>query len=394
MLPHLSTSTPASEIGSAEFAAMEAAEGRNDKVGNSDESAVPSMADILRNSPAAKFFGKQASADDESLPEDTEDATPEQSDAQESEVPKETSDDAVNDSDDEKNQEDQEAKEDDEDDDKSTQDADLPAEEDIDWEYKIPVKVDGKVEYKTLEEVRKGFATDKHLSQKGRELGELKKQVEEKATAQLNELVQIGTVLHEELTAVETQLATEYTKLVKQIEKAQEDGDTYSARELKEKRDDVQEKYWKARNKREESAKKVVEKIQAKQREDQEKLLEQFAKDIIVEVPGFDEKTAKSIREFALKEGIPGEILDQVYDARIVRVLNEFRLLKTAKESGVQKRKATPKVKSIPSKKGPTVAQVTKRNSEDLRSKVLGGNAGKDEQNAFLKSISKLGQKL
>jgi len=391
MLPHLSTSTPASEVSSADFAAQEA---RNDKVGNSDESAVPSMADILRNSPAAKFFGKQEKTDDESLPENTEDATPEKSDAQEVDVPKETSDDAVNDSDDEQNQEDQDAEDTDADDGKSTQEADLPAEEDIDWEYKIPVKVDGKVEYKTLEEVRKGFATNQHLSQKGRELGEVKKQVEEKANAQLNELVQIGTVLHEELTAVETQLATEYTKIVKQIEKAQEDGDTYTARELKEKRDDLQEKYWKTRTKREESAKKVVEKIQAKQREEQEKLLDQFNKDIVDIIPGFDEKLGKSIREFALKEGIPGEILNHVYDARIVRALNEYRLLKTAKESGVQKRKAALKVKSIPSKKGPTQAQVTKRSSEDLRSKVFSGSAGKDEQNAFLKSISRLGQKL
>jgi len=142
-------------------------------------------------------------------------------------------------------------------DDKSTQNADLPTEEDIDWEYQVPVTVDGKTEYVTLEEIRKGYSTDKHLSQKGRELGELKKQLETERTEKLQEIVTLGQVIHEELTAVETNLASQYHKLKSDIDKAREEGDTYTARELKEQLEATQEKYWTARNKREEQTKAV-----------------------------------------------------------------------------------------------------------------------------------------
>lgn len=385
MLPHLSTSSPASEVSSADFARNEG----NDKVGNSDESNVPSMADILRNSPARELLGLKE--DEESLPTDTETKTPEKSDE---EVPSETSDDAETASDEETTQEETTEEEPAADDQESTQDADLPTEDQIDWEYKIPVKIDGKVEYKTLEEVRKGFATDQHLSQKGREIGEAKKKIEEEGKAHLESLVQLGTVLHEELTQVESKLAKEYAQIDAEIKKAKESGDTYAARELKEKRDDVQSAYWEARNKRENGAKAVVEKIQKQQAEERQKLLEQFSTDIVNEIPEFNDKIAKSIREFALKEGISEGILNQVYDAKIVRILNDYRKLKMAKETGVVKRKSVPITKSVPSKKGPSQQTVTKRDSEELRSKVLSGSSSTSEQNAFLKSISKLNHKL
>jgi len=98
-------------------------------------------------------------------------------------------------------------------DDKSTQNAELPTEEDIDWEYQVPVTVDGKTEYVSLEEIRKGYSTDKHLSQKGRELGELKKQIETERNEKLQELITLGSVVNEELTAVETKLSGEYHKI-------------------------------------------------------------------------------------------------------------------------------------------------------------------------------------
>ena len=81
-------------------------------------------------------------------------------------------------------------------DDTSTQNSDLPSEDDIDWEYKVPVTVDGKTEYVTLEEIRKGYSTDQHLSQKGRELGELKKQIDQERTEKLQEIIQLGTVIN------------------------------------------------------------------------------------------------------------------------------------------------------------------------------------------------------
>lgn len=379
-IDNLSTNTPASEISSKSF----------DDGYNSTDLEVKSLDDILRNSPAAELLGLSK---EESLPQEDEDV-PSPDDSEEEEEAQENSDESAKDLDEEEESKDSE-EEDKAEDDKSTQDAgDLPTEEDIDWEYKVPVTVDGKTEYVTLEEIRKGYSTDKHLSQKGRELGELKKQLETERTEKLQEIVTLGQVIHEELTAVETNLAKEYHKLSQDIDKARDEGDTYTARELKEQRESVQEKYWKARNKREEQTKAVVEKIQAQQEQQREELLKQYNEKIVDLIPDYSEKVAKSIREFAIKEGVPEAMLDNIYDPTIVRFINDYRKLKTAKEKGAEKRKATPNVKSVPSKKGTPTSQKVKEAETQSRAKVLSGAGTQQEELDFLKRISSVSKKL
>lgn len=383
-LSHLSTSTPASEISSASF---------RDDMGNSAELEAPNFDDILRNSPAAALLGIKK---EESLPTEDEDVlTPEQSEEDETteEVQEETSDDAENDSDEESDQEVTEEESADEDD-TSTQDSELPTEEDIDWEYKVPVTVDGKTEYLSLEELRKGFATDKHLSQKGRELGELKKQIEEERDQKLDEVVKVGTMVRSELMQAEDALAQEYNKIKSDISKARDEGDTYTARDLKEKLEDVQEKYWKARTKREDGEKLVAEQIVKQQREVQQKLLKEFQEKIPTFVPDFNEKVAKSIRSFAVQEGIPEAMLDQVYSPEIVKFINDYRKLKETTTKGAVKRKAVPTSRSVPTKKGTPQSVQQKRVVDESRAKVLSGNGSDRDQLDFLKRISSVSKKL
>ena len=377
-LPHLSTSTPASEISSQSF----------DDGSNSADLEVKSLDDILRNSPAAELLGLNK----ESLPEEGDDV-PSPDEVSEEEAQEENDIESENDLDEEEESSDSE-EDNTAEDDTSTQNADLPSEEDIDWEYRVPVTVDGKTEYVTLEEIRKGYSTDKHLSQKGRELGELKKQIDQERAEKLQEIIQLGTVINEELTAVETNLAQQYHKVKGEIDKAREEGDTYTARELKEQLEDVQEKYWKARNKREEQTRAVVEQIQAQQIEQQQVLLRQYEENIVTLIPDYSEKVAKSIREFAIKEGIPEQLLEAVYDPNVVKFINDYRKLKTAKETGEVKRKASPNVKSIPSKKGTPTSQKEKQAVNQNRSKVLSGQGSKQDELDFLKRISSVSKKL
>ncbi|HRV01180.1 MAG TPA: hypothetical protein P5539_05770 [Mesotoga sp.] len=380
-LEHLSTSTPASNVSREQFE-------RGDDGRNSEELAVPNFDDILRNSPAAKLIGLKGEDDEGSLPKNGEDVpTPED----EADEDPDAASEAENEAD--ENAEDESAEEETSEDDASTQ-AELPTEEDIDWEYKIPVPVNGKVEYKTLAEVRKGFATDQHLSQKGREIGELKKQVEEERTAKLNELVQLGTVLHEEISAQEKTLESEYVTITEAIKKARADGDTYTARELKEKQEEIQEQYWSLRNKRESRTKEVVAQLQAKQAEEQQRMVEQFSKDIKDVLPEFNDQLAKSIRKFALDEGIPEGLLDLVYDAKVVKFIDDYRRLKTAKDVGAAKRKAVPSAKSVPTRKGAAPAARQAAAQQQSRQRVLSGEAGEREQMDFLKSISSVSRKL
>lgn len=381
-LEQLSTNTPASEISSKSF----------DDGSNSADLEAKSLDDILRNSPAANLLGLPEQ--EESLPEEDDSVpSPEDSSEEEEEVPEETDDDAENDLDEEEESTDSEEENADEDD-TSTQNADLPTEDDIDWEYKVPVTVDGNTEYVTLEEIRKGYSTDKHLSQKGRELGELRKQIEQEKTEKLKEVIELGQIIQQELTATETSLAEEYHKLSSDIEKARDEGDSYSARELKEQREAVQEKYWKSRNKREEQAKAIASQFEAQVENERQELLKSYNERITTLVPDYSEKVAKSIREFAIKEGISEDLLGSIYDPQIVKFINDYRKLKTAKDTGAVKRKAAPMVKSVPSKKGTPKAQKEKQAANVSRSKVLSGEGSRQDELDFLKRISSVSKKL
>jgi len=376
-IPHvaqLSTNTPASEISSADF---------NDDGSYSVQNEAASLDDIMRNSPVAELLGLKGS-----LPQEDEDVPVQDS---------ESDDDVPDNSDDNKTDE-EESKDDSEDDkskdDTSTPDSELPSEEDIDWEYKVPVTINGKTEHVTLEEIRKGYSTDQHLSNKGRELGELKKQIEQERSEKLKELVEMGSVVHEELTAVETALGSQYHKLTADIDKAREEGDTYTARELKEQREQVQENYWKARNSREEKTKAIVGKLQEQQVEQQQALLKAYGENITKLIPDYSDKVAKSVREFAIKEGIPEALLESIYDPTVVKFINDYRKLKTAKETGEVKRKAVASVKSIPSKAGQPQSQRVKEADQASRGKVLSGQGSKQDELDFLKRISSVSKKL
>jgi hypothetical protein len=352
------------------------------------ESEAKSLDDILRNSPMRDKLGLP----EESLPEDDDSSDPTPDDSSEEEDPEENDEESA-DVDEEENEEDN-SEEDADEDDTSTQDADMPSEEDIDWEYRIPIKVDGKIEYVTLEEVRKGYSTDQHLSQKGRELGELKKQIEVERTEKLNELVELGASLHDTLTSEETKLAGEYHKLNAELQKARDDGDTYTARELRDQVEEAQAKYWEVRNQRESQIKAVAEKLRQEQAQVQQQLLEKFQEDIPNYMPDFNEKVAKEIREFALNEGLPEELLNNIYDAKVIKVLNDYRLLKTAKDKGAEKRKAAPTKKSIPVKKGKSIDDVKATKTKSMRAKVLTGEGSERDQIDFLKNLSSISKKL
>jgi len=328
----------------------------------------------------------------ESLPEEDE-SVPNPEDESEEEQAQENDSDTENDLDENEESTDSE-EENTAEDDKSTQNAELPTEEDIDWEYQVPVTVDGKTEYVSLEEIRKGYSTDKHLSQKGRELGELKKQIETERNEKLQEVLTLATVINEELTATETKLAEDYHKIKSDIDKAREEGDSYTARELKEQLEAVQEKYWNARNKRESNAAKVAEQLKTNQETQQQALLKSYEENITKVIPDYSEKVAKSIREFAVKEGLPETILDVIYDVNIVKFINDYRKLKTAKETGEVKRKAAPSVKSVPTKNGTPAAKKVQQATTENRSKVLSGQGSKQDELDFLKRISSVSKKL
>ena len=273
----------------------------------------------------------------------------------------------------------------DEDDEESTQEAELPDEGEIDWEYRVPVKIDGEVHHLTLEELRKGYATDQSLSKKGEQIGEQRKELDTEYNSRIKEVQEVAAVLNEQLTTAETAFAKEYHEIDKSIKEARDNGDTYELSELKDKREAVQEKYWEARNKREQLAEGVQKKQESDLNNHYRGLLTKFNNEIQDLVPDYK---ADSIKEFAIAEGIPEDLLGQIFDARVVKFIDDYRQLKERSSKGAVKRKRAPKAKSIPTKKAPSKAAKKTRKQGELNSRVLSGQGSDQDQLDFIKSLS------
>lgn len=320
--------------------------------------------------------------EEESLPDDDEsDLDPEDSVDDEGPEHDDTDEDDTDDY-----EEDAEDDEEYEDEDDSTQDDDLPDEEEVDWDYQVPVKIDGEIEYVSLSELRKGFATDQHLSKKGREVSELEKSLQEEYEGKTNQVVELGTALATQLQKQETVLAQEFHDLESKIKTARENGDTYELNELKDKRETAQAKYWEARNEREGISGAIQQQQQEQLQLQVDGLMETFESEIQDLVPDFD---AESVRDFALGEGVPEEFLDIIFDARVVKFVDDYRQLKQKTSSGSAKRKRVNKAKGVPSKRKATKAQRAQRESGARRDQVLSGEGNDADQLEFLKSLSK-----
>ena len=275
-----------------------------------------------------------------------------------------------------------------EDDDESTPDTDVLSEEDIDWEYKVPVKIDGVELHLTLEELRKGYATDQSLSKKGNKISEQRKEFETEQSTKLQELSGMSNLLQEQLQLEENTLAAEFHSVEEKIKTARKEGNTYELSELKDERETAQEAYWGARRKREGIATAVKEKQELEFSQQQEILAAKFNEDIAILVPSFVED-AEAINQFAIDEGIPQEMMAFINDAAVVKFIDDYRKLKTKATTGAVKRKATPKAKSAPIKKGSTRSSKDDKASSKVRSKVLSGSGSEEDQINFLKKLSR-----
>jgi len=328
--------------------------------------------------PMAKHLGIEIDLPEDDVeldPEDSVDEVPAEDDTDE--------DDTLDQEDDTSEEEDS-----DEDDDESTQDTDLLSEEDIDWDYKVPVKIDGVEQHLTLEELRKGYATDQSLSKKGNKISEQRKEFETEQSTKLTELTGMATLLQEQLQQEENALASEYHDFDEKIKEARKEGNTYELSELKDQRETAQDAYWNARKKRESVAQAVQEKQQQQATLQQQEIANKFNNDIATLVPTFQDDAA-AIQKFALDEGIPQELMSFINDASVVKFIDDYRKLKQKITKGAVKRKASPKAKSAPIKKGPSRNSQQEKATTAVRNKVLTGTGSEADQIDFLKNLSK-----
>jgi hypothetical protein len=370
------TGTPASNVSSADF---ERSEGGGDDGGEFD---------LLANSPMREMLGLDAVPEPGGEEDDGDDASG-SADEQAGDEAGEAAEGKEGD-----------AKEGDEADDAAGDEdtgPDTPIAEDaIDWDLRVTFKVGDKDHVVSFGELKALAGQQAVLAQRETELTAKEQAITTKEDERLAELTTIGTALQEELMLVENNLASQYVEAKKALDKAKEDGDTFLARELKDKVSDLQEKYWESRHAREAKLKKIAEKFGAREQERKKQLLQKFSADVAVmqkegKLPTFDQDLAKSLRQFALDEGLPAEVVDSIYDARIVKVLNDYRTLKLSLDKGKQKREKAVTPKRAPLKTGTkqTAAGATKAQSQQTRQRVFSGEASSDEQMGFLKGLIK-----
>jgi hypothetical protein len=332
------------------------------------------LADIVRNS---DFVG---SLPTEQVPE----LDPEESNEEDPESFEEADSEEV-----EEDVEEEEAdtEEEDADDESATDESDVYATEDLDLEAKVVVKVDGEFTEVSFGDLIKGYSTEQHLSKKGRELGDARKELEEEYQTKVEELSVMSKASAAVLYSNEQALAAEYHELETKIDKARKDGDTYEVSELKDKREQVQKNYWDARKQREGLVEQISKQEQTTNEGEWKEQLEYFNETIPTLNPDFNEETAGAIRAFAIEEGISPEVLDSIADPIIVKFVDDYRRLKQGVTKGAVKRKSTP-AKKAPLRKAKSVNKQKEDAREATRRRTLSGQASPEEEKDFLRSLA------
>jgi hypothetical protein len=348
---------------------------QDDSIATDSRTEEQMLADIVRNS---DFTENEESLPPEQVPElDTEetgeDPDPEETETEEVEEEVET--------------EDEETEAEDDGEEPSTEEVDVYSQDELDLDAQVVVKIDGKDQSVSFSDLIKGYSTEQSLSNKGRELGDARKKLEEEYEAKRKEIDDIGMASSAILYKEEEVLSKTYHDLESKIEKARENGDTYEINDLKDKREQVQKQYWEARTNREN----IVKNVQARAEEESKKVfqeqLDNFSKTIPTLIPDFNEKVAKEIREFALAEGIKQEILDTVVDPTIVKFVNDYRKLKQGVTKGTAKRKVVA-TRKAPVKKAKTKSQKEIDQATKLRDRAFSDDASNEDQMAFLRDYA------
>jgi len=339
------------------------------------------LADILSQSP----FLKDDRYNEESLPEETDEYNVE-SDDDESEDPMDESESEEIDDEEEVDEVSEDDTEDeDADDESATQDSMVLSEEEVDWDVVVPVTIDGETVEVSLQELRKGYATEQHLSKKGRELGDERKLIEEERTAKLGEIESYAGAVSQLLLTAEQNLANEYHAVDQEIKQAREDGDTYKISELRDKREEAQEKYWNARRQREGLIEGYSKQKQQVEVENWNKQVSNFNESIGDFIPGYNEKYAIELTEFGLSKGLTSEYMQTITDPAVVKILDEYRKLEQGVSKGAKKRAKAP-VKKAPVKKQQASSKKKQDADKMVKARAFREDASKEDQMAFLRN--------
>jgi len=259
--------------------------------------------------------------------------------------------------------------------------------DEIDMDFRVPIKVDGEQSEVSMEELVANYQTKQSQSKKGDELAE-----QAKALAQAKEDATMFANVNAELLKGEDEKDLQVLKgLAEKVDKAFDDDDA-DANKLNRQLEKAKEEYQNRQANRNSVVQTMGKKIYEQQMEVFGQQVETFKAEIKTHVPDWSEDIALKNRDFALGLGLHEQFVDTITDPIIVKVLDEYRRLKESSSKGAVKRKKAPVVKRVPTKKGSSAKTKKSNRIDEARARTKKGKAtSKDEELLFDNVIDSLG---
>jgi len=260
----------------------------------------------------------------------------------------------------------------------ATQESELDElDNEIDMDFKVPVKIDGEESEVSMEELVANYQTKQSQSKKGDELAEQAKVLE-----QTREQAEIYARVNAELLQREDAKDQSVLKhLQDQVDKAFEEDD-YQASKLNNKLGKAKEEYSTRKASRNNLLQGMSQQLGQQAQEQFGKQVEHFNQVVPELIPDWSEDVAMSNRKFALSIGLDERMVDSIVDPMMIKAIDGYRRLSENSDKGTAKRKQTP-VKRVPTKK-PVTAKTKKSNRVDAARKNTNKGRATDQDSKVL----------
>ena len=247
----------------------------------------------------------------------------------------------------------------------------------IDMDFRVPVKIDGTESEVSMEELVANYQTKQSQSKKGDELAEQAKVLE-----QTREQAEIYARVNAELLQREDAKDQSVLKhLQDQVDKAFEEDD-YQASKLNNKLGKAKEEYSTRKASRNNLLQGMSQQLGQQAEEQFGKQIEHFNQVVPELIPDWSEDVAMSNRKFALSIGLDERMVDSIVDPMMIKAIDGYRRLSENSDKGTAKRKQTP-VKRVPTKK-PVTAKTKKSNRVDAARKNANKGRATDQDSKVL----------
>tara|TARA_R110000787_G_scaffold86668_7_gene184804 strand:+ start:1355 stop:2407 length:1053 start_codon:yes stop_codon:yes gene_type:complete len=283
-------------------------------------------------------------------------------------------DDAENDNEGEEEEEEDESED-------ATQESESDELGEVDMDFRVPVKIDGKQSEVTMEELVANYQTKQSQSKKGDELAEQAKVLDStREQAEIYARVNAELINREDAKDISV-----LEHLQKQVDKAFEEDD-YQASKLNNKLGKAKEEYSTRKTSRDNLLNGMSQQLGQQQQEQFGKQVEHFNTVVPDLIPDWSEDVAMANREFALSIGLNEQVVDTMTDPMMVKAIDNFRRLSENSSKGTAKRKQAP-VKRVPTKK-PTTAKNKKSNKIDAaRKNASRGRASEQDSKVLFDNV-------